>query len=157
MLLHNSNSYHVLPDSRYFSNSFLESTPALNDFVAFPDVAQVVRRTRIARHHRTQHVTTTTEYLITSPSRSQVSLAQVDHVRRRHWTIENVTHYPRDGSFGEDHCHVHTGSAPQALAALRNAVIGTLRVEGWPTLPNGFRYCRTHLQTVLQWIGAIAT
>jgi len=76
---------------------------------------------------------------VTSLSRRQVSLEQIAWVRRRHWTIENVTHYPRDVSFAEDRCQTHTRSAPQALAALRNAVAAILHAEGWPYLPNGFR------------------
>jgi predicted transposase YbfD/YdcC len=135
----------------------LESTPALNHFLAFPDVAQVVRRTRWVRQHRTQRNSVHVEYLITSLPRTLVTLAQVAQLRRWHWTIENVTHYPRDVSFGEDRGQVHTHSAPEALAALRNAVAGTLHAHGWPYLPNGFRYCRYHLQTMLRWIGAIAT
>jgi predicted transposase YbfD/YdcC len=135
----------------------LESTPALNHFLAFPDVAQVVRRTHWVRHHRTQRESVNVEYLITSLPRTLVTLAQVAQLRRWHWTIENVTHYPRDVSLGEDRCQVHSGSAPEALAALRNAVAGTLHAQGWPTLPNAFHYCRYHLQAMLQWIGAIAT
>lgn len=134
-------------------HTLLESTTALNDFLAFPGVAQVVRRTRSVRNHRTHKETTSIEYLVTSLPRSQVTLQQLALLRRRHWTIENVTHYPRDVSFGEDRCQVHTRSAPQALAALRNAVAGTLHAEGWPYLPNAFRYCRSHPQTALQWIG----
>jgi predicted transposase YbfD/YdcC len=139
------------------SHILLESTTALNHFVSFPDVAQVIRRTRRVRRHRTQEESQHVEYLVTSLSRKQVTLEQLAWVRRRHWTIENVTHYPRDVSFGEDRCQVHTGSAPQALAAFRNAVVGTLRAEGWPFLPNGFRYCCSHLQVSLQWIGIPAT
>lgn len=124
-----------------------------------------MRRTRTARHHRTQQVSEHVEYLIPSLPRTHVSLEPIAHLRRRHWTIvkraqgaiENVTHSPREVSFGEDRCQVHSGSAPQALAALRKAVVGTLRLEGWPHLPNGFRYCRTHLQTTLRWLGAPAT
>jgi predicted transposase YbfD/YdcC len=136
---------------------WLESTPALNAYLAFPDVAQVVRRTRRVYAHRTQQRREQVEYLVTNLPRQLVTLAQVAQLRRWHWTIENVTHYPRDVSFGEDRSPVHTGSAPQALAALRNAIAGTLRVEGWPHLPNGFRYCQRHLQTALRWIGALAT
>jgi predicted transposase YbfD/YdcC len=139
------------------SRIFLESTTALNHFLSFPDVAQVIRRTRWVRNHRTQIESQHVEYLVTSLDRKQVTLEQLGLVRRRHWTIENVTHYPRDVSFGEDRCHTHTRSAAQALAAMRNAVIGTLRAEGWPYLPNGFRYCRSHLQQSLQWIGITAT
>jgi predicted transposase YbfD/YdcC len=135
----------------------LESTPALNHFLAFPDVAQVVRRTRWVRQHRTQAESVHVEYLITSLPRTLVTLEQVAQLRRWHWTIENVTHYPRDVSFGEDRCQVHSGSAPEALAAFRNAVAGTLHAEGWPTLPNAFRFCRANPQTALRWIGAIAT
>lgn len=135
----------------------LGSTPALNLFLAFPDVAQVVRRTRRVRHHRTQRQSVKVEYLITSLPRTLVTLAQLAQLRRWHWTIENVTHYPRDVSFGEDRCQVRCGSAPEALAALRNAVADTLRAYGWPFLPNGFRYCRYHVQTKLRWIGATAT
>lgn len=135
----------------------LESTPALNQFLAFPDVAQVVRRTRWVRQHRTQRDSVHVEYLITSLPRTLVTLDQVARLRRWHWTIENVTHYPRDVSFGEDRCQVHSGSAAEALATFRNAVAGTLHVRGWPYLPNGFRYCRYHPQTMLRWIGAIAT
>jgi predicted transposase YbfD/YdcC len=135
----------------------LESTPALNHFLPFPDVAQVVRRTRWVRQHRTQRTSVNVEYLITSLPRTLVTLAQVAQLRRWHWTIENVTHYPRDVSFGEDRCQVRSHSAPETLAAFRNAVAGTLHAYGWPYLPNGFRYCRYHLQTMLRWIGAIAT
>jgi predicted transposase YbfD/YdcC len=45
---------------------------------------------------------------------------------RRHWHIENRLHWPRDMTLGEDACQVRTGRAPQALAAVRNAVLGLL-------------------------------
>lgn len=135
----------------------LESTTALNHYLAFPDVAQVVRRTRRALDHRTQQTTVSSEFLITSLGRDRVTLAQVEQVRRWHWTIENVTHYPRDVSFGEDRCQVRSGHAPQALAALRNALASLLRIEGWPYLPNGFRYCQRSPQIPLRLIGALAT
>jgi hypothetical protein len=49
---------------------------------------------------------------------------------RRHWHIENRLHWPRDVTLGEDACQVRTGRAPQALAAVRNAVIGLLHGHG---------------------------
>ena len=45
---------------------------------------------------------------------------------RRHWHIENRLHWPRDVTLGEDACQVRSGRAPQALAAIRNVVIGLL-------------------------------
>ena len=53
---------------------------------------------------------------------------------RRHWHIENRLHYVRDVTLGEDACQVRSGRAPQALAALRNAVVGLLRQHRVPNL-----------------------
>jgi hypothetical protein len=52
---------------------------------------------------------------------------------------------------------VRTGNAPQALAALRNAVAALLRIEGWTTVPAGFRYCRESPQRTLHLLGIPAT
>jgi predicted transposase YbfD/YdcC len=107
--------------------------------------------------HRTGRTAVSAEFLITSLDRDRVTLAQIEQVRRWHWTIENVNHYPRDVSFGEDRCQVRSGNAPQALAALRNAIAALLHVAGWPFLPNGFRYCQRSPQIPLQLIGGLAT
>lgn len=135
----------------------LERITALNGYLDFPDVGQVVRRTRRVYYHHTRKTSQHCEYLITSLTPSDVSLEQVAQLRRRHWSIENNTHYPRDVSFGEDRCQVHSGTAPQACAALRNAVAALLHIEGWPYLPNAFRFCRSNLQTTLRYLGILAT
>lgn len=135
----------------------LESTTALNLYLAFPGVAQVIRRSRQVIEHSTRKTSVSHEYLITSLDRDRVTLAQIETCRRRHWTIENVVHYSRDESFGEDRSQVHAGNAPQALAALRNAVASLLRIQGWTSLPRGFRYYETHPQLLLQLLGATAT
>jgi predicted transposase YbfD/YdcC len=135
----------------------LDSTTALNHYLPFADVGQVIRRTRTAIEHSTKDKTVSVEYLITSLDRQRVNLDQVEQLRRGHWTIENVTHYPRDVSFGEDRSQIRSGNAPQALAALRNAVASLLRIEGWTTLPSGFRYCQRSPQIPLRLMGAIAT
>jgi hypothetical protein len=45
---------------------------------------------------------------------------------REHWRVENCLHWVRDVTLGEDACRVRKGSAPQVLAALRNAVVHLL-------------------------------
>jgi predicted transposase YbfD/YdcC len=57
---------------------------------------------------------------------AQARPADVLALVRQHWHIENRLHWPRDVTFGEDACHVRSGRAPQALAAVRNAVVGLL-------------------------------
>lgn len=51
--------------------------------------------------------------------------------RRGHWSIENKVHYVRDVTMGEDASQAHVGNTPQAMAALRNALIGLVRRAGW--------------------------
>jgi len=47
-------------------------------------------------------------------------------LNREHWRIENSLHSVRDVTFGEDHCRVRRGGAPQLLAALRDLAISLL-------------------------------
>ena len=58
---------------------------------------------------------------------ASTSPAQALRRVRTHWHIENRLHWPRDVTLGEDACQVRSGRAPQALAAVRNAVLGLLR------------------------------
>lgn len=65
-------------------------------------------------------------YAITSRSPDEANAERLLVFVRDHWTIENQLHYVRDVTLGEDACRVRTGSAPQVLAALRNAVVHLL-------------------------------
>jgi predicted transposase YbfD/YdcC len=65
-------------------------------------------------------------YGITSLKASQANAHRLLDLVRDHWRIENGLHYVRDVTLGEDACRVRKGSAPQVLAALRNAVVHLL-------------------------------
>lgn len=67
------------------------------------------------------------EYAITSLPRSRADAAKLLGGWRGHWGIENRLHYVRDVTFGEDASRIRTASAPQILAAIRNAAITLLR------------------------------
>ena len=135
----------------------LESTPALNAYLDWPGLAQVLRRTCQRTQMKTGKTTTHVRYAITSLSRDQVSPPQLETVWRRHWTIENQLHHVRDVSMGEDACQIHTGHAAQALAALRNAILALLRFEGWPSPPTAFRHFAAHPQSALRLLGAFSS
>ncbi|HEV2458111.1 MAG TPA: hypothetical protein VGS80_07065 [Ktedonobacterales bacterium] len=60
---------------------------------------------------------------------------------RTHWHIENRLHWPRDVTLGEDACQVRVGRAPQALAAVRNAVLGLLHGHAAPNCAAAIRAC----------------
>lgn len=99
----------------------------LNQHLDWPDVGQVCQITRTI----TQAGATTkeVEYALTSVPRRQADASTILGWWRGHWGIENRLHWVRDMTFGEDASRIRTGSAPQVLAAIRNAVIGLLRTE----------------------------
>lgn len=135
----------------------LERLTVLNSYLAWPGVAQVLRRTCRRTRLRTGQTTVQVRYAITSLTPKQVSLPQLATLWRNHWTIENKVHYVRDVSLGEDAARMRSGHAVESLAALRNAVMALLRAEGWPALPTACRHFAAHPQLALQIIGAIAS
>jgi len=88
--------------------------------------------------HPAQPIRQEVRYFLTSlPAHTRP--AEALRATRRHWQIENRLHWPRDVTLGEDACQVHSGHAPQALAAVRNAVIGLLRQHRVPNLAAALR------------------
>lgn len=68
-------------------------------------------------------------YGITSLTSAKANAERLLELVRGHWRIENCLHYVRDVTLGEDGCRVRTGTAPQALAAPRNAVVHLISKE----------------------------
>jgi hypothetical protein len=102
----------------------LRATTILTLHRKWPGLAQGFELTR----QRTVKGVTTHEvaYGITSLKPEQADARKLLELTRGHWGIENRLHYVRDVTLGEDSCRVRKGSAPQVLAAVRNAVIHLL-------------------------------
>lgn len=132
---------------------WLTRTTALNDYLRWPDVAQVLRRTCRRINLRTGRVEKEVTYGLTSLPQALAGPAELEHFWRGHWTIENRVHYVRDEVFGEDRCQLWTGTGPQALAAIRNAILSLLRFHGWSNMAAAVRNYASHPQRVLQLIG----
>ena len=134
----------------------LTSTTALNDYLRWPDVAQVLRRTCRRLNLRTGRLETEVTYGLTSLPRTLAGPAELEHFWRGHWTIENRVHYVRDETFGEDRCQLWTATGPQALAAIRNAILSLLRFHGWSNIAAATRNYASHPQRALRLIGVPA-
>lgn len=110
----------------------LQAADALD--IPWPYARQVLRlhRRRIAL--RTGEVRTDqTVYGLTALAPEQASPTAALAIWRSHWGQENGLHWVRDVVFGEDRSTVHTGTAPQALAAFRNlALVLLYRWRGLP-------------------------
>jgi predicted transposase YbfD/YdcC len=95
----------------------------------FPHATQAIRITRRVRPLAGRHWRTVVVYAITSLTAAQVSVARLADWIRGHWGIEAL-HHIRDVTFAEDASQVRTGTAPRAMASLRNFAIGILRLHG---------------------------
>lgn len=114
----------------------LWASSALVGYSDWPGLQQVCKVERTVQHQGT--VSTEIRYAITS-LRSGVGPAHLLRIWRGHWAIENRLHYVRDVTFGEDASQVRSGSAPQVLAALRNACVTLLRRAGHTNIAAALR------------------
>jgi predicted transposase YbfD/YdcC len=85
-------------------------------------------------------------YGITSLTEAE---ANAQRLPRGHWGIENRLPYVRDVTLGEDGCRVRTGSAPQVLAAVRNAVLHLLAGVEAPSTAAAIRRLNNHQEEAL--------
>jgi predicted transposase YbfD/YdcC len=135
----------------------LECSTALGDYLAWPGMKQVLRRTCKRVIQKTGEIQQEVTYAVSDLSHSQASAAQLEKYWRGHWTIENRLHYVRDVTMGEDACQIHRGGLPQVLATLRNAIISLLRVKGWSNIADAIRYFSASVYRSLKLIGALST
>ena len=125
----------------------VRTTSILTLHQKWPGLAQGLEITR----ERTVHGQTTVEveYGMTSLKPEQADAKCLSGLVREHWGIENELHYVRDVTLGEDACRVRKGSAPQVLAAVRNAVIHLLAGLGTPNYAAAIRRLNAHPEEAL--------
>lgn len=129
----------------------LEATPILTAGQKWKGLTQGLRitRERTVKGVRSVEVA----YGITSLSMRRASAAALLAVLRDHWRIENGLHYVRDVTLGEDACRVRSGTAPQVLAGLRNAVIHLLTEVGAESRPEAIEILQLHPEQARKLIG----
>ena len=77
--------------------------------------------------------------------------AQLLDLVRRHWTIENCVHWPRDMSFHED--RLHGRAIGGMLAWLRNIALNLIR-RVWPAtfIPDAWSRLSIDPQVAVRWL-----
>ncbi len=94
----------------------------------WPGITAICRIERI-REHKT-YCSREVIYAITSLPLDKLAPASLLQLARDHWQIENCLFHVRDVTFREDACRVRSGSAPEALADIRNAALNLIRRRG---------------------------
>jgi hypothetical protein len=92
-------------------------------------------------------------YGITSLATDRADAAALLVYLRNHWRIENSLHYVRDVTLREDACRVRSQSAPQVLAALRNAVVHLLADVKARSRPQAIEHLQIHPDEAKKLIG----
>lgn len=126
-------------------NECYRGTTADDDL--WPGLGQVLQIKRTITDKHTGRTRMDTAYAITSLSPQRATPAQLLMAWKEHWHIENKLHWVRDVTFDEDRSTVRSGRIPQVMAALRNTVIGLMRVLGGTNIAKACRYyaARPHL------------
>jgi predicted transposase YbfD/YdcC len=126
----------------------VRTTAILTLHQKWPGLAQGLEITR----ERTVKGATTVEvvYGMTSLLPEEADAERLSGLVRDHWGIENSLHYVRDVTLGEDACRVRKGSAPQVLAAVRNAIIHLLASVDAPSHAAAIRRLNAHPEEALK-------
>jgi predicted transposase YbfD/YdcC len=118
----------------------------------FPHATQALRITRRVRPLHQLRWRTVTVHAVTSLTAAQASPARLADYVRGHWGIEAL-HHIRDVTLAEDAHQLRTGTAPHAMASLRNLAIGILRRHGHRNLAAALRRNARDATRVLPLLG----
>ena len=118
----------------------IQVTKDLNDYLSWPGLTHIWQLTREVTHLKTRQTTTEVAVGIARllSEEDNPSLQIIDLIRG-HWSIENNLHRQRDVIFLEDRSTIRKGSAPQAMAALKNLVISIYHRSEVRYFPAAFR------------------
>jgi predicted transposase YbfD/YdcC len=108
----------------------LHTSDVLVGYSHWPGLAQVFQLERQVIVKKTGEVREERVAGVTSLAPERADAARLLALVRGHWHIENTSHWVRDVTFDADRSQVRCGSIPQAMAALRNTVIGLMRWAG---------------------------
>lgn len=120
----------------------LRATPVTAGMpIDFPHAAQVFRIIRYVGDLTGQRRSKEVAYCITSLATNKANPPDLAQLLREHWSaIENKTHWVRDTTFNEDASTLRAGTAPQAMAIIRNTLIAAFRLTGWGNLKQARRH-----------------
>ena len=120
----------------------------------FPHLSQVIRIMREVDDAKTKTARSTeTVYAVTSLGTDKATRRQLLVAARGHWSIENGLHWVRDATMREDRSKVRSGSAPRALATMRNLVISVLRLAGATNIAQALRSLSRRPASALTMLG----
>ena len=129
------------------------TSSALAGCSTWPHLAQAVCLEREVVLLATGELRRERAYAVTSVAAERADAQAILGWWRGHWGIENRLHWVRDLTFGEDRSPAWVAGVPEMLAALRNTVIGVLRLHGYDALAATRRHLARHPERCFTLIG----
>ena len=99
------------------------------DGIDFPHAAQAACIRREVFEISGDRISKENALILTSGKTGEMTATGVNQGARRHWGIENKSHYVRDTLYREDRSQAWAGNGPQAMASLRNLALGLFRMK----------------------------
>ena len=121
--------------------------------LGFPHATHAFRIDRHTTVHNSGQLRTHTALGLTSLTDHRAHPHTIARYVRGHWHIENRLHWVRDVTYGEDHSRIRTGTAPRAMASLRNLAISALRLAGHTNIAQAIRRMARDTTRPLQLLG----
>jgi predicted transposase YbfD/YdcC len=119
------------------------------DGIDFPYAAQSACIRREIFEISGDRISKENAFILTSGKAWEMTAAEVSQGARRHWGIENKSHYVRDTVYREDHGQAWAGEGPQALASLRNLAIGLFRMKNTDSIKETTEWvCRDRMRAL---------
>jgi predicted transposase YbfD/YdcC len=112
---------------------------ALNDYLDWPQLAQVFRIERTIWYEKYQSRTRQVVYGLTSLTSTEASAERLLALVRQYWGIESGLHYRRDVTLQEDATRLTVGNAGHTMAIFNNLVIGLALQHGFHNLAKARR------------------
>jgi len=98
--------------------------------IGFPHAAQVFQVCREVTNRLGERVSREFVLGVTSQHPTTAGPARIAGQVRRHWHVENKSHYVRDVVYSEDANTSYIGNGPRMMASLRNLGVSLLRQAG---------------------------
>lgn len=96
--------------------------------------------------------------MITSSPAERTSPADLHTHTRRHWGIENKSHYVPDTTWREDQHQAYIGNGPHTLAILRNLAIGLFRLNNLHKIKEATEFiCRDRTRALPYWLPKVTS
>jgi len=129
----------------------LIASTALNDYLDWPGLAQVIMIERVWWERGARHEAV--RYAVTSLPPQAANASHLLALVRGHWQIENGLHYVKDVTLGEDRSLIHKGNGPSIMAILRDTVVSLLHRAGWRTIAERLRFYSGDAYAALIFLG----